>query len=146
MANDLDAKATTSIKASKVEVWDALINPKTIKQYMFGTDVVSNWTEGSPIVWKGEWEGKPYEDKGVIVKMTPGQLLEYTHFSPLTGMPDAPENYHTVAIHLFDEKDHVIVHLVQDGNKDEKERDHSEKNWAVMLAGLKKLLEQTPGR
>jgi hypothetical protein len=31
-----------------------MTNPEIIKQYMFGTNVISDWKEGSPIVWKGE--------------------------------------------------------------------------------------------
>ena len=42
------------------------MNPEAIKQYMFGTNVVTDWREGSPITWKGEWQGKSYEDKGVM--------------------------------------------------------------------------------
>ena len=41
---------------------------------MFGTDAVSDWKEGSPITWKGEWEGKHYEDRGVILRLEPERL------------------------------------------------------------------------
>jgi hypothetical protein len=56
------AHTTTAIEAPITDVWDALVNPGTVKQYMFGTDVISDWKEGSSIVWRGEWQGKPYED------------------------------------------------------------------------------------
>ena len=61
------AKVSTTINAPITKVWDALTNPEIIRQFMFGTEVVSEWSKGSPIVWKGTWEGKPYEDKGVIL-------------------------------------------------------------------------------
>src|SRR5437868_2047444 len=67
MKKDLIAKTSVVINAPKTKVWHALINPAAIKQYMFGTTAVSDWHEGSPIVWKGEWQGKAYEDKGVIL-------------------------------------------------------------------------------
>lgn len=89
------AHATTTIHAPVARVWDALVNPALIKQYMFGTNVSSDWKEGSPIVWKGEWQGKSYEDKGVILRLQPERLLQYSHFSPLSGLPEMPENYHT---------------------------------------------------
>ncbi len=47
---NLIANASVVIGAPVEKVWDALVNPATIKQYMFGTNVVSNWEEGSPIV------------------------------------------------------------------------------------------------
>ena len=37
--------AEVQINAPAAEVWDALVNPEKIKQYMFGTDVVTSWKE-----------------------------------------------------------------------------------------------------
>ncbi len=98
MDTNLIARASIAINAPSADVWDALVNPEAIEQYMFGTHVTTDWREGSPITWKGEWEGKPYEDKGVILKLEPERTLQYSHFSPLAGLPDKPENYHTVTI------------------------------------------------
>ena len=141
MRNNLVAKASTTIKASPKVVWDALVNPESIKKYMFGTDVTTNWREGSPIYWKGEWKGKAYEDKGVILTLDRGKRLRYTHFSPLAGLPDTPDNYHTVTVELTGEGNATRVELTQDNNPTDEARQHSEKNWAMMLAGLKKYVE-----
>jgi uncharacterized protein YndB with AHSA1/START domain len=138
----LVARASTTIDAPVDRVWDALVNPKIIKQYMFGTNVTSDWKEGSPIVFKGEWQGKSYEDKGVILKMNPKKLIRYTHFSPLSGLPDKPENYHTVTIDVVPKGKQTFVALTQDNNRTKEEKQHSEKNWGLMLDGLKKLLEK----
>lgn len=142
MIKGLVAKASVKIKASNDKVWDALVNPEMIRQYMFGTEVVSDWKEGSPIIWKGIWDGKSYEDKGIILKYVTKKNLEFSHFSPLTGIPDIPENYHTVIYRLTDEGDYTLVALSQDNNATEKDREHSQKNWEMMLAGIKKLLEK----
>src|SRR5262245_48168567 len=142
MDNNQLAKASTKINASTQKVWKALVDPKAIKQYMFGTNVVSDWKEGSSITWKGEWQGKPYEDKGKILQLTPGRMLRYSHFSPLSGVPDNPENYHTVAIELSGNGNQTQVTLVQDKNATEEERAESEKNWGMMLSELKKFVEQ----
>ncbi|HKQ63207.1 MAG TPA: SRPBCC domain-containing protein [Candidatus Polarisedimenticolaceae bacterium] len=141
MDKQLVAKASISIDAPSDEVWQALVDPAAIKQYMFGTNVVSDWEVGSPIVWKGEWQGKKYEDKGEIRQLEPGSTLQYTHFSPLSGVPDKPENYHTVTIDLSEKGERTLVTLTQDNNADEAAREHSEKNWNTMLAGLKQYLE-----
>jgi uncharacterized protein YndB with AHSA1/START domain len=138
---DYIARSSITVAAPPDKVWHALVTPAAIKQYMFGTTVVSDWKEGSPIVWKGEWQGKRYEDKGVIRQLSPGRALQYTHFSPLAGLPDRPENYHTVTIQLSPEGNHTRVSLTQDNNPTEDARSHSEKNWGVMLGGLKKFLE-----
>ncbi len=141
MAENLVASASVTINAPIGAVWDALVNPRIIKQYMFGTNVVSTWQEGTPILWKGEWQGKPYEDKGVILQLKPGRLVQYSHFSPLAGLPDIPENYHTVTVELSGNGSETHVSLTQDNNSTEDERQHSEENWRMMLAGLKRVVE-----
>ena len=142
MDKNLIARTSITINAPSTDVWNALVNPEAIKQYMFGTNVVSNWKEGSPIVWKGEWQGKSYEDKGVILQFKPGRTIQYSHFSPLSGLPDKPESYHTVTIKLSNEGTQTRVSLSQDNNPTEQEREHSEKNWGMMLTALKKFLEE----
>ncbi len=142
MNQNFIAKAEIDINAPKAKVWDALINPEIIKQYFFGTEVVSDWKEGGPIIWKGIWKEKPYEDKGTILKIEPEKLLLYTHFSPLVGVPDMPENYHTLIYELSDEGDPTHLSLTQDNNASEEEKDHSQQMWEMMLASLKKLLEE----
>lgn len=141
MDNNLIASASVTINATRAEVWNALVNPEAIKQYMFGTNVVTDWREGSPIIWKGEWQGKSYEDKGVVLQFKPGRTIQYSHFSPLSGLPDKQENYHTVTIELSDEGNQTRVSLAQDNNPTEQARDHSEKIWEMMLTALKKFLE-----
>ncbi len=142
MDKNLIARASTTIDAPSAKVWDALVNPASIKHYMFGTDVVSDWRQGSPIVWKGEWQGRPYEDKGVILRLEPGRTLQYSHFSPLSGLPDEPNNYHTVTVNLSTAGNQTRVSLAQDNNATDEEREHSEQNWHMMLAGLKQFVEQ----
>jgi uncharacterized protein YndB with AHSA1/START domain len=142
MDNNLIARSSIKINATNAQCWDALVNPEAIKQYMFGTNVVTDWHESSPIFWKGEWQGKPYEDKGIILQFKPMRTIQYSHFSPLAGMPDKPENYHNVTIELSAEGNQTSVTLSQDNNPNEQAREHSEKNWNMMLVSLKKYLEQ----
>jgi len=142
MSKVLVAKASITVNVPTATIWESLVNPEIIKQYMFGTDVVSDWKEGSSIVWRGEWQGRKYEDKGTILNLERERLLQYSHFSPLSGLPDLPENYHTVTIQLSRDGQATLVSLSQDGNEDEEAREHSERNWKMMLEGLKKLLEK----
>jgi uncharacterized protein YndB with AHSA1/START domain len=135
------AKASTTIDAPIAKVWDAISNPDIIKQFMFGTDTVSEWKEGSPITWRGTWEGKPYEDKGVILTIEPERMLQYSHYSPLSGEPDVPENYHTLTYELTSKGDQTLVTLAQDNNASEEEAAHSQKMWDMMLASMKKVVE-----
>ena len=141
MNNKSTAKATVTINAPISKVWQALVNPEIIKQYLFNTDVISDWKVGSPIIYRGEWEGKPFEDKGKILAVEPEKLLRSTHWSPLSGVPDSPENYHTVTYTLSDRGGSTEVTITQDNNATEGEKAHSEKNWQTVLDGMKSLLE-----
>ena len=143
MPTNLVARASTVIDASIQEVWNALVDPQAIREYMFGADVTSDWKEGSPITWKGEWKGKAYEDKGVVLRAAVPRTLRYTHFSPLAGLPDKPENHHIVDIELSSEGATTTrVALTQDNNETEDARRHSEENWRKMLEGLKAYAEK----
>jgi uncharacterized protein YndB with AHSA1/START domain len=140
---DLTATAQTDIAAPPSDVWHALTEPEVIAKYFFGTHVVTDWRPGSPIVWSGEYDGKAYEDKGEILDVQPPERLSMTHFSPMTGLPDMPENYHTVTYELQGRDDSTHVSVRQENNKDEGEVDRSQANWAAVLDGLKRVVEGT---
>jgi uncharacterized protein YndB with AHSA1/START domain len=135
------AEATTTINAPASKVWDALTKPDQIKQYLFGTEVTTDWQVGSPITYRGVWEGKAYEDKGMILQREPGKVLVSTFWSSLSGLPDIPENYKTVRYELSPEGDKTRLTITQDNNDSPDEAKHSQQNWQMVLDGIKKLLE-----
>lgn len=135
------AKVTIDIDAPKAKVWEALTEPELIKQYLFGTQVVTDWQVDSPITYKGTWEGKPYEDKGIVLENEPESLLVSTFWSSLSGVPDLPENYQTVRYELSSEDGGTRLTLTQDNNATREDAEHSEQNWNMVLEGLKNLLE-----
>jgi len=138
---DLVATAETEIEAPPSRVWRALTDPDLIEQYMFGARVVTDWQPGSSIVWKGEYEGKAYEDKGEVLEVVPERRLRMTHFSPLGGEDDVPENYHTLTYELEAENGTTHVSLSQDNNSSQEAAEHSRENWEKMLSGLKTTVE-----
>ena len=142
MPRGLVSTASTAVRAPAARVWEALTDPAQIKQYMLGADVVADWRPGSPIVWKGEYEGRRYEDKGTILDVDPQRVLRYTHYSPLTGKPDRPEHYHTITVELTERHGETAVTLSQDNNPDEESRAHTAAFWQAMLDRLKALLER----
>jgi uncharacterized protein YndB with AHSA1/START domain len=135
------AKVSETIDAPIADVWNALVTPDEIRRYMFGTTVVADWREGGAIAWKGEVKGKTYEDKGEILTFEPQRRLRYTHYSPLSGLPDTKDNYHTVSIELEQENEATRLTLTQDNNATEQARDHAEKNWSLMLDGLRQVVQ-----
>lgn len=130
------------IDAPAAQVWDALTNPSKIERYMHGTEVSTDWRVGSPIVWRGEWKGTAYEDKGEILKVEPQRLLKYTHWSSMGGTEDRPENYHTVTYELAAVEGRTRLKLTQDNNSTQEEADRMARdNWSPVLAALKETAE-----
>jgi uncharacterized protein YndB with AHSA1/START domain len=138
------AAANVTIRASGERVWAALTDPEIIKAYMFGSTVTSDWLPGSTITYAGEYDGKLYEDHGTILEVRAPELLRSTHFSPLSGKPDLPENYHELTYTLTARDGATTVQLTQDNNASEAEAAHSAENWKQMLVGLKSVVESTP--
>jgi uncharacterized protein YndB with AHSA1/START domain len=138
------ARAQVTVEAPASQVWRALTDPELIAEYMFGSQVVTDWQVGSPIVWKGEFEGRAYEDKGEVLEVEPDWRLRVTHFSPMTGQVDAPENYHTLTYDLTVDGEKTRLRLAQDNAGSEEEAAHSATNWQMMLDGLKRVAEGEP--
>ena len=135
------ARTSITINAPKSKVWEALTNPNLIKQYFFDTEVITDWQVGSPITYKGAWEGKPFEDKGRVLQIEEGRLLVSTFWSALSGLPDLPENYQTVRYELSAEDGGTRLTIEQDNNASQEAVKQAEQNWNTVLEGMKKLLE-----
>jgi uncharacterized protein YndB with AHSA1/START domain len=132
----LIATASTLVDADQRRVWRAVTDPAEVKQWFFGTDLATDWQPGSPITWSGEYEGTSYEDKGQVVAVDEPNRLEVTHFSPLSGQEDRPENYHTLVYALEPDGAGTRVTITQDNNGDQDEADRNAATWAQMLEGL----------
>jgi uncharacterized protein YndB with AHSA1/START domain len=57
------AQTSITINAPVERVWQALVNPELVQQYLHGTTVQVDWRAGGAITWRGEWRGTLYEDK-----------------------------------------------------------------------------------
>ena len=139
MSSKTLAEVTTVIHEPVDRVWQALVDPKLISQYMMGAEVITDWEEGSTIRWKGEWQGKPYEDRGHLLIVREPDLLKYTHVSSA-----APDKAHTITVELIEVAGVTHLHLTQDNNVSQEACIAAEKNWRAILDGLKKVLGEAP--
>ncbi len=136
------ATATAQVDASREEVWAALTDPARIETWMSGSKVETSWEVGSPITWQGEHDGRAYEDKGEVLVFDEPQRLSMTHYSPMMGQPDEPENYHTLVYTLSENDGGTRVELTQDGCDDEAQAEQFSASWQQMLDGLKATAER----
>ncbi len=140
------ARAEKVINAPARAIWEALTTPAMIKKYFFGADVESDWKVGSPIRWSGEFKGKRYQDKGEILIANPDRELSMSHWSPLSGQADAPENHHVVTYRLEPDGKRTKVILTQSNLRggvkpaDVDKRAEYEKNWTMVLENLDKVV------
>ena len=138
---DISTHESIIIDAPINRVWRALTDPEWIKQWFFGVETETDWKKGSPIVHRGEYQGKPYEDKGIILEIDPPTLLVHSHWSPASGVPDAPENYEQVSWQLSDHEGRTELVISESNLASEEAKSVSEQNWRMVLENLKRLLE-----
>jgi uncharacterized protein YndB with AHSA1/START domain len=138
---DISTSQTITIAAPIERVWEALTTPDQIKQWFFGVDTETDWRKGSPIVHRGEYQGRPYEDRGQILDIEPPSRLVHSHWSPVSGLPDVPENHEIVTWELS-ERDGGTELTVRESNlASEDAKRTSEESWRMVLGNLKVLLE-----
>lgn len=141
MKTNLTAQVSIDFRAPKARVWKALTDPTDIKQYFFGTNLVTEWIVGGPIRFVGEWEGKSYEDKGTVLKFDPQKMLQYDYWSSLSGKEDKPENYQMITYRVTEKDGITNVQIIQDSETEEA-REHSEQSWKMVLEGMRNLVEK----
>lgn len=142
MTEELTATASVDIQTPASAVWSALTDPDKIRLYLFGTHTVCDWRVGSSITYSGEWEGKAYEDKGVILESVPGERLVMTYWSSFSGVADVPENYQKITYRLEGIAGGTRLTVVQENHRSREAQEHSQQNWRVVLDGLKKIVER----
>jgi uncharacterized protein YndB with AHSA1/START domain len=137
------AQASIEISAPVQRVWQTLTDPELVARYMHGTQLDTDWAVGSPVFWRGEWQGRKYEDKGEVLAFEAPRRLAVTHWSPLTGDTDEPANYHHVTYELEPLGESRTGLTLTHGNSPSQEAADSmvADGWTPMLRELEKVAE-----
>jgi uncharacterized protein YndB with AHSA1/START domain len=132
MANHI-ATAEADVRAPIAEVWAALTDTTRLEQIMFRSTVETDWSVGSPIVYRGEWQGKPFEDRGIVLEVTEPTVIRVSHEAP------GSDETHEVRYDLRElGPDATHVTLTQDHNESVEAAQHSAENWQAMLEALQR--------
>ena len=143
MRQDLIVSQSIEINAPISKVWDALTNPEIIKEYLFGTETVTDWKVGNEVIFQGDYEGQQYRDKGVVQENVLNELLSYSYWSGFSGLEDKPENYSTVTYRLKSvDDDKTELTWTQKGYANEQVHEHSQSGMQEFLEGIKKIIEK----
>lgn len=130
------------LSADVDKVWEALVTPELIKQYLFGTNTTSDWKVGSEIIFEGEFDGKKYCDRGKILLFEPDKCFRYLYWSSFSGLEDKPENYSRITFTLENKGDSTDLFLTHDEFNNLQQYEDSQKNWDIVLQKLKEIVEQ----
>lgn len=141
MKTDISTSSSVAIDASVDDVWRAITTPEKIKQWFFGVDTETDWKQGSPIVHTGEWQGRPYVDKGEIVRIESPHVLVHTHWSDLSGTPDSPEHYQEVTWEVSERSGGSELTISERNLQSDEAKDPSDQAWSMVLQNLKEMLE-----
>ena len=141
MSKELISKSSVDVCASLSKIWEALVDPEMAKKYFSGAEIVTDWTVGSPISFIGEFDGNPYEEKGMLLNVEPDRRLKYTHWSHFDGLPDEPGNYRTWTFDIDTKKGVTQLSITEDNIPTEKQKRRSDEFWADTLLSIKRLVE-----
>jgi uncharacterized protein YndB with AHSA1/START domain len=142
MAIDKILIKTITINGPASKVWDALTNPDLIKEWLFGTKVISDWKVGSQILFTGNWQGVDYADKGTVLHFEPEKKFQYNYWSGFSGLQDSPENYSVIGFELTPNDNATVLTLTQTNFPSEASYEHTAKNWDATLELMKKIIER----
>ena len=135
---------TIIINAVPSKVWDALTNPGLMKQWMSETpiDIITDWQVGNQITIGGAWYKTRFENKGTVLQFESERILQYSHLSSLSRLPDKIESYSLIGFKLTPTENQTALTLTLSNFPTEIIYKHLVFYWNVTLEILKKQVEQ----
>lgn len=101
-------EGSIEINAAPAQVWQILTLPEKIELYT-GFNTITDWKEGSPIIFEGDYKGIKYQDKGLVVTNIPNEKLSFQFWSGIEKDPVPDENKSIITYVLSTEKEGVTT-------------------------------------
>ena len=139
------------------QVWTALLASWAGEKWRnahFETD----WQVGSPIKISTMIGDERYDDVGHVLRMEPCELLQYAHWSRVSGLPDTPTSYAIITFRLSSDGGQVLLKVehqvpsspIRQGDGwiigPESGLKHAEFYWRSTLPILKRVVEERVAR
>ena len=129
------------INASTQKVWDTITKPELVKQWQYGSDLLTTWEIGSDIKFRTVWENKVFEQWGKVLEFRPNELVKYNLFAPRPGLEDKPENYFVMSYVLTVENGQTKLEIIQEDNRPNAVQEEPQGEENAVLMSLKRLAE-----
>jgi uncharacterized protein YndB with AHSA1/START domain len=142
-AGDSIAEKTVQIEARPSKVWDALTDPRQMQKWMSETqiNIVTDGKVGGPILIHGYLHRIKFQNKGTILQYEREKILQYSHLSSLSRLPDELNNYTIFTFVLTPVGDHTSLTLTLSNFPTESILKHLVFYWNVTLEILKRMIE-----
>ena len=134
-----------TIDAPASQVWQMLTTPELMKKWMMPDieiDIITDWKVGSPILMRGHMNGKNFENKGTVLQFEPEKVLQYSHLSSISRLPDRPESYTIMEFRLQSNENQTSLTLTLRNFPTESIYKHLTFYWNVTLEIIKKMIEE----
>ncbi|TPG36365.1 SRPBCC family protein [Flavobacterium pectinovorum] len=133
--------STIYLNAPIEKVWNALTQPELVKQWQYGSDLITDWKVDNEIRFRNEWEGQVFEQWGTVLEIIQNQKIKYSLFFPRPELEDKPENYFIMSYILFEENQKVKLEIIQEDNRPDAVQEEPQGDENPILQGLKALIE-----
>jgi uncharacterized protein YndB with AHSA1/START domain len=135
---------TIHINAPISRVWATLTTPVLMKKWMSETqiDIITDWVVGRPFLIRGQLHGIKFENKGTVLEFQREKILQYSHLSSLSRLPDKPENYSMLDFSLTPTGHQTSLALTLRNFPTESIYKHLAFYWNVTLEILKRMVEE----
>lgn len=135
-----------SLNASLNAVWEALTQPELMKSWMYDSEIeiVTTWKVGSPIIINVQEASykTAFTNTGIILQFIKERMLEYSHLSSLSRLPDEAENYTFIRFTLQPDGPQTLLELDLANFPTESHYKHIDFYWTVTLEILKRFVEE----
>ncbi len=132
------------IAASRARVWQVLTEPALLERWLSDqpVNITTTWQVGAPIITSGDFHGKTYTNKGVILAHEPPDALSYTYWSSLSEQADIPENYSAIEFSLAPEAGGIHLRVTHTNLTTPEIFGHWRFYWRMALQRLNRLAEE----
>jgi len=142
MNKTFSATASIIINAPPSRVWVELTKPQFIEQVLFDRQASGGWRIGSPILYRGVWQGKSNEGTAEFLQVEPERLVLSSLWNSPSAVAGNPTNFMTVRYELAASGDGTELTLIQENDAMQPGPvDIPQEDWVEALEDIKQRLE-----
>ena len=142
MPASFTAEKSIDLPVPPAKAWHALVTPDLITRYMFGAKVTGDWKKGGTVTYSGEWDGKPYADKGKIVEIDSPRTLAMDFYSAFSGLPDTPRELPAHHLRAGPNAGGTTLTITHANHATQDGATQAENNWGMTLDTMKTILSE----